>query len=298
MPLYWVFTLMLASIVLFAPEFIKSTKLTTGVLLTSLFFIPHFSVATPDQVWPLLVPGWSLNYEMFFYSLCVAGILVARERMLTFLVAAILCLVASGPVISVNSAAFLTYTNLRLLEFLGGAVLGALYLAGWLDRKLWLSWALPAGVTLILLADLLPPPYAQLLDPPIAGSIAVVLGLVALETSGFRCRKRFALLLGNASYSIYLSHLFTLVILRIIWPNVGWWVKSIDAALAFLAISLITSAIVGVIVYVVIEKPFLRLLRGRFYTGASGSSSVVKQSWQMTALGSQRWPQRNETHPN
>ncbi|MBK9440000.1 MAG: hypothetical protein IPN53_01320 [Comamonadaceae bacterium] len=39
--------------------------------MQSLLFIPHYSASFPGLVWPLLVPGWTLNYEMCFYAVLV-----------------------------------------------------------------------------------------------------------------------------------------------------------------------------------------------------------------------------------
>src|ERR1019366_2869669 len=66
-PLYWVLTLALAATALVAPSLFRSVTLTAVSLIQSLLFIPHFSPSHAGMIWPVLVPGWTLNYEMFFY---------------------------------------------------------------------------------------------------------------------------------------------------------------------------------------------------------------------------------------
>jgi exopolysaccharide production protein ExoZ len=40
--------------------------LTTQHIVASLFFIPVRSPSS-GEIWPVLVQGWTLNFEMFFY---------------------------------------------------------------------------------------------------------------------------------------------------------------------------------------------------------------------------------------
>ena len=53
-PLYWI------ALLLFA-QFASRVDLTDWTLLKDALFIPHLNKAFPDQIWPTLVPGWSLN---------------------------------------------------------------------------------------------------------------------------------------------------------------------------------------------------------------------------------------------
>ncbi len=66
-PLYWVFTLALASMALGWPKLFPNLKPTAQDIALSLFFILHFSASRPDKIWPILVQGWALTYEVIFY---------------------------------------------------------------------------------------------------------------------------------------------------------------------------------------------------------------------------------------
>ena len=74
-PLYWVATLALVAAAVCAPQLFATTVVTPQNVGQSLLFIPSYSAAFPDQIWPVLVPGWSLNYEMFFYGLFALGLM-------------------------------------------------------------------------------------------------------------------------------------------------------------------------------------------------------------------------------
>ena len=83
-PLYWILTLAMVGLALVAPSLFRTLKVTADTLVQSLLFIPHFSTSFTDKAWPLLVPGWTLNYEMYFYViLAVILLLPAAWRMST-----------------------------------------------------------------------------------------------------------------------------------------------------------------------------------------------------------------------
>ena len=66
-PLYWLATLFSATVALVAPSLLKSTVFDLPHLAASLLFMPWSNPADPSTITPVVVPGWTLNYEMFFY---------------------------------------------------------------------------------------------------------------------------------------------------------------------------------------------------------------------------------------
>jgi len=68
-PLYWFFTLLMAGLLLTMPSVFAKAEFNLLQTIQSLFFIPHFSSAHPGEIWPIVPPGWSLIYEMYFYAL-------------------------------------------------------------------------------------------------------------------------------------------------------------------------------------------------------------------------------------
>jgi len=80
-PVYWIATGIMVAGAL--ASLFPNLKLTLGPVLGSLFFIPHHSPSN-GQVWSVLVQGWTLNYEIFFYMV-FAGSLRAH-RLATILI--------------------------------------------------------------------------------------------------------------------------------------------------------------------------------------------------------------------
>jgi exopolysaccharide production protein ExoZ len=210
-PLYWLTTLLMLGVAIIAPGLFKTLKFDVASILKSLFFIPYDSLSFPGSIWPLLVPGWTLNYEMFFYALFAGTLLVERNWRVPIMVAVLSALVVAGYALHPSGAALQVYTNHMLLEFGAGMILGRI----WVMRK-----------------------HARR-----GGGHAVLMAL------------------GDASYSIYLTHIFTLGALRIIWVRVVPD-ASMASSIALMAVSLAVSALVGYGVFRWVEKPLTDRLRG------------------------------------
>ena len=203
-PLYWVLTLALVAVTLLAPSVFRTTLLTPASLAQSLLFVPHFSPSHAGMIWPVLVPGWTLNHEMFFYAVFAAS-LAFRHR-LALLVSTLSALVAAGYVLGpfANPVAR-TCTDPILLEFMAGAVIAHLWMGRRIDLPVLASVAsVLVGAALLVLRDAAP--LAN--DTRLLGAILVVVGSLSLSRLKWRCSA--LRMLGYASYSIYLTHIFTL----------------------------------------------------------------------------------------
>ncbi len=254
-PLYWIFTLILAAAVVTLPSMFRSTQVSTGTLAASLLFIPHHNLAFPDKVWPVLIPGWSLNFEVFFYVLTAIALLVARPRLRAFLATVIALCVIAGFLLKPQNAALQTYTHPLLLEFLGGVLLGAAFRQGYFARLGLVSWLMPAAFALLLVhPSMYDPSFGY---PPILPAVAIVAGALALEGLGRFPRMPILHRLGDASYSIYLSHVFILGALRPVAVKLVPLVSTPTGGALFLCLALITAAAAGAALYVWIERPLL-----------------------------------------
>ena len=254
-PLYWVLTLALVAVLLVAPSLFRSTVLTPVSVFQSLLFIPHFSPSHPGKIWPILVPGWTLNYEMFFY--CIFALSLGFTHRLAVLASILVMLVAAGYVLGPFAhPAAQTYTNPLLLEFVTGAAIGHFWIGGKLGIPL-------AGSIIAILtgAALLTPHDAPPLGiyTPLAGAGLLVYG--SLNGHLLRWRNDLLLTLGDASYSIYLTHVFTLGLCRFVWTKFHPGASNLVTALSFMLLALIVSAIVGWLSYLWIETPLLNRLR-------------------------------------
>ena len=82
-------------------------------LIKSLFFIPDYSPYHPDMLWPYLIQGWTLNYEMLFYLIFFFGLMVKRTLIVSNI--AILSLFCLGILIEPQDAILKAYTKPILL---------------------------------------------------------------------------------------------------------------------------------------------------------------------------------------
>jgi len=259
-PMYWAFTLLLIALHL-TVKMGAELSLAPAHVVQSFLLIPHFNPGDPGQIEPLLVPGWTLQYELFFYALFAAGLVLAPRRRVLWMAASLACLVAGGLLAHPRGPIASSFTNPRLLEFLAGVLLGAAARKYPGAFPVWGWIAIPLGLTGLLATDFAGPLWRDAWGwGPLA--IAVVAGALCLDLRGRSLRAPLLRLLGDASYSIYLSHLITLGFVRQIWrlavkPGPDAWTFATFCITAF-----VVSAAVGVVVYVLVEKPLLARLKG------------------------------------
>ena len=174
-------------------------------LLTSLAFWPHAGFDGRD--YPVIIQGWTLNYEVFFYITFAASLLLPTSRQLLALTAAFSGLILAGIALHPGSVVAGVYTNPLLLEFLAGA---------WLCR-VWQRGSLPTGRVAIALATIGALAFAAQVNIGPSDSwrcltwgfpaLLIVAGALGVEAGKLLPRVPGLLALGNASYALYLTHL-------------------------------------------------------------------------------------------
>jgi exopolysaccharide production protein ExoZ len=272
-PLYWLLTLSVVALAVAAPQLLRSTDISAAHVIQSLFFIPHFSPSHLGTTWPVLVPGWTLNYEMFFYALFATTLLLNARFRFAALVVLLGGLVLCGLLLgSLSSPLLATYTSPLLIEFLVGAVLGRLWAADRVIRSTWgATLCLVVGFVLLLWRDA---PYAPLAQ--ILGSGLVV--AAALSPRFREWRNRPLLALGDASYSIYLTHLFALGLLRWVWTRMDISQSGFGYAWLFMLAALMVACVVGWLVHRWVEQPLTSWLTGLLFQPPPNVLSDVARS--------------------
>lgn len=201
-PLYWTVTLLMCAVSLIPGAFHQFT-FSLSSLLKSLFFIPYSDQS--GNVWPLLVPGWTLNYEMFFYIVFAACLAAGRTGMVLPL---LLIFVGIGAASSPADPILQTYTNPILLEFAAGVALARMS-EGFRSYSLGMTLLAVGAVGMVLAAfvgvDQDPSRWMRILCLGLP-AIALVAGALSVEQSGEWTDLPSLQSLGDASYSLYLLH--------------------------------------------------------------------------------------------
>lgn len=256
-PLYWLVTLGIAVLAVVAPALFPRMVVTAPHLLQSLFFVPH--IAPGGEAAPLLVPGWTLNYEAFFYLVFAASLLAPERLRIWLLSAALVGLVMAGLAFPQESVIWRTYTSPLLIEFLLGV---------------WLGWAWKRGLGLGRVGGLIMMVLGLVgfavvstmgIDvEPVrlfawgVPAFLIVAGAASLEQSVVIPKWRWLGLLGDASYSIYLVHGLAISAAARLASPFG-----AGEGPLMMAVALPASVAAGLACYFLLEKPTLTFFRVR-----------------------------------
>ena len=247
-PLYWVMTTAKIAAVLAVPSLVLRTRLDLPYIVGSYLFLPVRDSA--GDLFPVLPVGWTLTYEMLFYAL-VSVALLLRWPILAIAGPALGAIVVAG--VTLGSDGF---ANTIVAEFVFGVLVGIAIMRG-LRLPPAIAFVLMCGGCAVLLTG---PVVSGVLRPLTWGVPAwcIVAGAVALEDRLAPKLPHWLLDTGDASYSIYLMHLFVIPLVSIcvtrLVPDMLW--------LPFMVVgSLLASVAVGRLGYIWIEKPFLHWLR-------------------------------------
>jgi peptidoglycan/LPS O-acetylase OafA/YrhL len=251
MPLHWLTTLAVAPL---RPETVSG-----WTLILSLLLIPHQMIGGSFG-WPLYVPAWTLQYELFFYLLFAVALLLPRSRGLALLAIALVAAVAAGTLGLLgrdNAAAYLAHPV--LLYFLAGAALGV---AGPRVPEAWrpgfataLTIAAAAVAACAAAALAWGPVPLRVLLLTAAAPVAATAACALSSAGGPPTRtRRAARAIGDSTYSIYMVHPF------LVFPLGPFAARHAPAMpwplLVLLALGISVAA--GLLTYRWVEKPLVR----------------------------------------
>ncbi|MBR0697927.1 acyltransferase [Bradyrhizobium lablabi] len=273
-PLYWILTLCAASLLLLSGAAKRGVTFVNDVILSALF-VPHHSTIFSGTIWPVLNPGWTLYFEMYFYLIFAVGLFFRRPLLISLCLISVL--VVLGHFVSTGESIFRTcshpllmYTHPLMLEFAAGIVLGWLFLSGRMP-KVWLL--LPIGFLALFAAHMLRLPHLFLQNGLCA--VLIMIGAVAAERSFNIPDVRWPRLLGDASYSIYLTHALTLFVFRRAFLRLP--LEGMMQFVSFAILAAAASLLVGFFAYFKVERPMTRWLRSRFLTSFAPKRGVALQ---------------------
>lgn len=262
-PLYWLMTAFIVVVSIVAPSLLQSTKFELDYVLKSFFFVPTTSPTSTEYV-PILANGWTLNFEVFFYLIVSIVIAISKcTRVRAILIVSVLSALVAGPTIFKLPDTLAFYGNNIVLEFAFGIGLGMLYK----DTK-GSAWGWVAiCIGLMLLAAY---PYGPLYLPRCIqyGIPATLIVFGALYITPITSKE--LQLLGDSSYSLYLSHFITMSAAGQLWHTLGGPIG------LFPIFSVCACVLVGILIYLMVEKPLTHVVRKTFITPDRSQLNYLK----------------------
>ena len=256
-PLYWFYTLLKVALLLALPALAVRYSLEPRHLAASLLFIP--AMGPWGLVEPVLPVGWTLNFEMLFYAVFALAMALGWPRIRFCLFALLLIFLAGHYAPASVPLAF--YARSIMFEFILGMciahavqhyrapppVMGALAIMAGLLLMFGISWGARTDRLLTW------------------GGASALLLLGALWLEPWTARTRLAAplsFLGDASYSIYLSHTFVVPAAVLALRHAG--VQDSLVIVPAVGLAVVAS---GCISHVWLERPMTAFLR-RTLSGA------------------------------
>lgn len=261
-PLYWAVSALLVALWLIRPDMVFSSSPDKPHLLKSFLLLP-------DTRPPLLVVGWTLVHEMYFYLVFAAVLLLPRRATAPMLVVwggvvvtAHLCGSSdSGPAVRIASHPLTT-------EFIIGALAGWFFgdlsrnaggsalLLGSMGLIASLAYALISGIcfseTFWTGSWMRPALFA------IPGALLVI-GLASLDLRGVKT-SGFLAHLGDQSYALYLTHVLSLSFVGRMWKTLPQAVTAVDNLFALTV--LVTFAYLSAeVAFRIVDRPVRDCMR-------------------------------------
>lgn len=259
-PLYWVMTLCVLVVSAIKPDWFNSTQANLGNFLKSILFIPYFK--ENGSLMPMLAVGWTLNYEVFFYLLILAAIMVHRRYYAWLVSASLIAL----------HLYFASNADMPILQaFLGNPVIYT-FILGLLAYQLYkmrILDQLPTALTaLICVGSLVWMMFAEY-HYPTADRMALfqipamVLVWTAVHLDSWVSHHSSVVLnvfkkIGDASYAIYLSHFFVVQgFKKVIFTRLSIQHDSLLGIVLILGCSIL----VGYGLYICLDRPLNQWVR-------------------------------------
>jgi peptidoglycan/LPS O-acetylase OafA/YrhL len=284
-PPYWFFTTAMVAAMILMREHVAHAVIAPGHVIASYLFLPW--VNPYGQFYPVLILGWTLNFEMLFYVIFAFSLNFPRRTGVAVIAAVIGGLACVGALVDFRGTALAgspiaSWANPIVLEFLFGIALAWAFAKG-------LRWSRTTGV-LVMAAGCGAMLVAQRVG--VAGdfwparclwmglpALALCAGATLMERTGEPGRVQRVLEVGgDASFALYLSHPFSLAIIAAAWPLLG-----IASPLAYVVIAGAGALLCAVLLHIWLEKPAMAYL-GRVLT--PGQRRVASPATTQDAQGS------------
>ena len=266
-PMYW-----LATAITFRRMVVYHSPMPHRIreFLLSMAFLPDIFNADHARMFPVVLQGWTLNYEMAFYVMFSLALFLPRRIGIPALILLPELLVALGQTVHMPAAPSPMsilgyYMDPTILLFSRGVLIG------WVlrERRQMPTLRMPFSPALLLFVPTLlmcafPSSLgaAPLWESFITYCTVVILLCIFTAQDNPGRFSRFLVLLGDASYSTYLFHLFWF---PWILPRMQGLLPRMHLGqqlpVLFIVVSVVVANAMGLLIHLVVELPITKLLR-------------------------------------
>lgn len=210
-------------------------------------------------------PAWTLVYEMIFYVMFSGALLISRKPIIVCLIT---CSIIISCLLFVGDYKRYGWVNLGfilsdklMLNFAAGCVLAILFKTFRLRIRFSVGDILIATLSYLALKTLTPLDRIYKYGLPAIAIVAVA--IVTKPGSGLFYQLFHKI--GDASYSIYLSHIYIIILFKkFVAINHNNWFILYYSSFFFIAVSVF----IGIILCSKIEKPFNKLFTSKVINGS------------------------------
>jgi peptidoglycan/LPS O-acetylase OafA/YrhL len=277
-PLYFIATFSIVLVAIIFPDLIHGTKISIEKIIKSILFIPYKDELKQNS--PILGQGWTLNFEMFFYlimAFCV--FFVKNKKYLPILCSAVLIvLLFVFNVVKAESLILEFYRSNHgglIPEFIYGLLLYFVY--NCIKTKISVTPPRLLLVINLICIGIIISSFVYLIASDVMGiyfsenrnlqkgipALLLVISLLFIEKNinAENIVVRFLVLLGDASYVMYLFHYHIIALFsRVIFQRFILNTTTIAVILKLL-FTIIVTIIISVYLYKLVDMPIQRKLK-------------------------------------
>lgn len=256
-PTYWLYFFITLAIYLVQPGLVNSGHGSSNLWMS-------FLLLPSDKVLLVMV-AWSLVFELWFYLVfCV--LLLFKERYLPWLLAGwavVLLLFNALEDWQAYSPFLAVVLHPYALEFIAGALLALLFYSRHSARIPDLAvWGLLAGALLLGIPLIGAYGLFESHGLPRMLAVGLVFGVLVFALALMERRQHVSMpsvlvLIGDMSYTVYLSHLLVLGVIGRVWQLLGGWPGTLGDNVFFAALMMLAVLCYGWVGYRLFEKPVL-----------------------------------------
>jgi peptidoglycan/LPS O-acetylase OafA/YrhL len=245
-------------LLLAAPQLLQSTRFDLAHVVASYVFVAWPNPVEAAGLKPVMIPGWTLNYEMAFYLLLAVGLMLKATWRGAFVIGSLLVLTALSVLPLPPIAHF--YTSPFMAEIALGVGLAMVLPRAprqWL-RHGGLIFVVGCGLLLAGGAAIDAEAHGRLVLLALPATL-IVAGLLAVEQAGRLPSIPLLKAVGDASYPLYMIHPVLLSAmaqgLNLIGVEMSPWL--------YVAAAVVVTSVVGWFAHLWLERPLVAAFRPR-----------------------------------